>query len=300
MKALLVTNPNAGRRWRGPRSDGVAQRLRQLGIPVREVLAGGPGEAAAVVDQVLRNASPDEMRVVAAGGDGTVNALLPALMGTPFPVGILPAGTLNALAGELGIPRALGEAIAVAVGGRPRRIDLGLANGRPFAQMAGVGFDGAVVRSVVPSTNKNMLSIPALARGLRLLASYTPTRIRLATESALVTANAWLVLVANAGHYTYRLRVVPRAVVDDGWLDVWMLAASPGSLVLGQAMRLMRGQSGGSPVLRHLRVRRLRIESDPPVFVHVDGDPAGRTPVDISIIPAAITVMAPAQRARRG
>jgi len=260
------------------------------------VLAGGPGEAAAVVDQVLCDESPDEMRVVAAGGDGTVNALLPALMGTPFPVGILPGGTLNALAGELGIPRALGEAIAVAVGGRPRRIDLGLANGRPFAQMAGVGFDGAVVRSVVPSRNKNMLSISALARGLRLLATYAPTKICLTSERETFETNAWFVLVANAGHYTYRLRIVPRAVVDDGWLDVWMLASSPRTLVFDHAMRLLRGRSGGCPGLYHLRVRRLRIESDPPVFVHVDGDPAGRTPVDIGIMPAAITVMVPAGR----
>jgi len=300
MKTLLVTNANAGRRGRSPRAGCVAQRLRQLGIPVREVQAGGPGEAAGVVDRLLRDESPEETRVLAVGGDGTVNALLPALMGTPFPVGILPAGTLNALAGELGIPRALGEAIAIAVGGRRRRLDLGLANGRPFAQMAGVGFDGAVVRWVVPPANKNMLSIPAVARGLRLLATYAPTKIRLTSESARLEANAWLVLVANAGHYTHRLRIVPNAAIDDGRLDVWMLTARSRGLVLDQAARLLRRGSWGCPSLYHLRVQRLRIESDPPAFFHVDGDPGGRTPVDISIVPAALTVMAPAGRQAPG
>jgi diacylglycerol kinase family enzyme len=190
-------------------------------------------------------------------------------MGTPFSVGIVPSGTLNALAGEMGIPRALDEAVAVAVGGRPRRIDLGLANGRPFAQMAGVGFDGAVVSSVVPSVSKNMLGISALTRGLRLLATYAPTKVSLTTESALVEAEAWLVLVANARHYTYGLRVAARAVVDDGWLDVWLFASGPGTLVAGQVVGLLRGRPGRCRGVCHVRARRLRIESDPPVLVHV-------------------------------
>lgn len=297
MRVLLVANPNAGSRRRRPALGQIARLLQEAGVRVREAPAAGPGQPAAAVRQALQDESPHEMRVVAAGGDGTLNALLPALMGTPFPLAVLPSGTLNALAGELGIPRDLDEAIAVAMTGRPRRIDLGLMNGRPFAQMAGVGFDGAVVHSVVPSANKRMLGLSALARGLRLLATYAPTTVRIATESALIETEAWLVLVANAGHYTYTLRVAPGAAVDDGWLDVWVFRSSPTTMVLGQVMGLLSGQPHHCRGVLWLKTRRLHIDSDPPALVHVDGDAAGHTPVDIGVVPKAISVIAPVGRA---
>ncbi len=299
MKAFVVTNPNAGSHRRSPRLAYIRRRLREARFRVRQVCASSRSEVQLMLREALRDESPDDTRVITVGGDGTINAVLPALAGTEFPLGIVPSGTLNALAGELGIPRALPEAVTVSLGDLAHRIDLGLANGRPFAQMAGAGFDGAVVHTVLPPANKNMLGYSALSRGVRLLTRYASTRFRVTTEAAAVEAEAWLVLVANARHYTYHLRVAPQAVADDGWLDVWLFRSGPAVQVTRQVCGLLRGRPGACRGVDRLRARRVLIESEPPVFVHVDGDQAGQTPVDVSVMPAALGVMIPGAEAVR-
>jgi len=298
-KAIVVSNPNSGARRRRPGPAAITRRLEEAGFGVRHLRASSSSDVQGALREALRDESPDETRVIAVGGDGTINAVLPALAGTEFPLCIVPSGTLNALAGELGIPRGLREAMTVALEGQAHRIDLGLANGRPFAQMAGAGFDGAVVHTVVPPANKNMLGCSALSRGARLLTSYTATRCRVTTETTAVEGDAWLALVANARHYTYHLRVAPQAAADDGWLDVWLFESVPAAQVARQVYGLLRGRPSACPGVRHLRARQARLESDPPVFVHVDGDQAGQTPVDISVAPAALTVMIPSAEAAR-
>lgn len=299
MKALVVANPAAGSRRRRPRLAAIVRCLQEAGVHVQRVAASSTEKVQARLREALAGESPDDTRVIAVGGDGTINAVLPALAGTGFALGIVPSGTLNALAGELGIPRGLPEAVTVSLGGLAHPIDLGLANGRPFAQMAGAGFDGAVVHTVLPAANKDMLGYSALSRGVRLLTRYPATRFRVTTEAGAVEGEAWLVLVANARHYTYHLRVAPQAVVDDGWLDVWLFRSGPAVQVARQVCGVLRGRPGACRGVDRLRARRVLIESEPPVFVQVDGDQAGRTPVDISIMPAALKVMIPGAKAGR-
>jgi len=292
MRVLLVANPRAGR-VNPARLAHIARLLQSARVEVGAVPASGPGIAAASLRHALQGLSPADTRVIAVGGDGTIHAILPALVGTAFPLAIVPAGTLNALAGELHIPQGIESAIRVAVGGEPRRIDVGVVNGRPFVQMAGVGFDGAAVHTVVPTENKNMLSPLVLARGLRLLSTYRPSRFRITTESSTLSAKAWLILVANASRYTYRLCASPGADIADGWLDLWVFAARSARQTVGQVLALLRGTHGGYPGVHHLRARSAQIASHPPVWLHLDGDAGGRTPAAVSVLPRALTVIVP-------
>jgi YegS/Rv2252/BmrU family lipid kinase len=231
---------------------------------------------------------------VVAGGDGTINSVLPAVMGTEHPLAILPVGSVNVLARELGIPRGLDAAAAVAARGRPRRIDLGLANDRPFALMAGIGFDAAVVHTVAPDVKNAVGSFAYVARGLKLLAGQSPSRFRIATEDGSLETEAWLAVVANASRYTYRWRLAPAARIDDGWLDLCLFQGGSTARTVGQFVAALAGRHSGYPGVSHLRARRLRFECDPPVCVQVDGDPAGETPVEIGMVPGALSVLVPA------
>jgi YegS/Rv2252/BmrU family lipid kinase len=296
MKALLVANPNAGR-LNGARLAAVSRLLRGMGVEVSELAGDSKEDSLAALRLALSQASLEETRVIALGGDGTVNGMLPALIGTPFPLGIVPAGTLNALAGELRIPRALEAAVAVAVNGRRRRIDVGVANGRAFAQMAGIGFDGAVVRSVVPASNKKMFSPAVLARGLRLAATYHSSRFVIKAGCETIEARAWLALVANASRYTYGICAAPGARLDDGWLDLWLFESLSPRRTLGQVLALLTGQHSGSPGILRIRAQHMGIEADPPAWVHVDGDAGGRTPMEFQVRPSSLTVMVPASPA---
>lgn len=291
MRALVVANPHAGG---GGRVEGerILRRLRAAGVEGVLVAAAERESAAEALRSLLVSEDPEETRVIAAGGDGTINALLPALAGTAFPLAILPMGTLNALAGELGLPRRAEAALEVAVTGVPRQIDLGLANGRMFSQMAGIGFDGAVCHQVVPMKNKRMLSVGAIARGLRLAASYRPMWLRVSTEAGTVEAETWVALVANASRYAYWLRMAPGARVDDGWLDVWLLEGRSLMETIRQVGALLRGRQG-YPGVVHVRAREVAFESERPAYLHVDGDPAGTTPARMEVRRRALRVIVP-------
>jgi YegS/Rv2252/BmrU family lipid kinase len=294
VKALLVVNPRAGRVRGEAGVARVERRLVRAGLEVQRLEPAAPEETAAALGSALRRESPRHARVVVAGGDGSINSVLPAVMGTEFPLAILPVGSVNVLARELGIPRGLQAAAAVAASGQPLRIDLGLANGRPFALMAGIGFDAAVVHTVAPDVKNVVGSFAYVARGLKLLAGQTSSRFRIATEEGSLEAEAWLAVVANASRYTYRWRLAPAARIDDGWLDLCLFQGSSAAQAAGQVVAALAGRHAGYPGVSHLRARRLRFECDPPVCVQVDGDPAGETPVEIDMAPGALSVLVPA------
>jgi YegS/Rv2252/BmrU family lipid kinase len=293
MKALLVANPHSGGLRRSAEVTHIEERLHEAGFDVHPILSGRPSDVAVALGDALRAASPENARVVVVGGDGTIRATLPAVMGTDFPLAVVPTGTFNALAGELQIPLDLNAAIEVAVRGRVRRIDLGLANGRPFSQMVGLGFDGAVVHHVLPAANKNLLSPSSLVRGAKLLASYAPSTMRVIADGIRVEVRAWAALVANASRYTYRLRLAPGAAVDDGLLDVWLFEGSTVRQAVGQIVALVRRRHDGCPGIHRLRVRSACFESLPPAWLHLDGDPAGLTPVAITVAAGALRVVVP-------
>jgi len=291
VKALLVVNPRAGR-LRGPAS--AAQIKRQLdgaGLEVSQVEAAALSDVAPALAQALQHTSPEETRVIVAGGDGTINAVLPALIGTTFPLAILPVGSVNVLARELGIPLSLDDALPVAAAGRLHRIDLGTANGRPFGLMAGIGFDAAVVNSVTSDLKNLAGSFAYIARGIGLLARYPLSRFRVTVPQGALEADAWLAVAANARHYTYSWRLVPNAEIDDGYLDLCLFSTQSAAQTTGQIIAALVGRHTSYPGVLHLRAQQLRLQCDPPVAVQLDGDPAGQTPVDLRVAAKALTVV---------
>ena len=291
MNALLLTNPNAGR-LRGPAGIARIERaLTQAGLSVERVHARDAASVSAALHAALAGRDPTETRVVVAGGDGSIRAALPAVMGTPFPLAILPVGTVNVLARELGLPRSLSAAAQVAASGHVRAIDLGLANGRPFALMAGLGFDAAVVHSVAPQLKNLVGAFAYVARGLALLARYRPSHFRIIADGETIEAEAWLAVVTNVPRYSHRWRLSPAAEMDDGWLDLCLFQSSSPREMAGQVVAVLQDRHADHPQVRHLRARRFRFDCEPPVCVQLDGDPEGMTPLEIEVAEGALSVI---------
>ena len=293
MIALLLANPNAGR-VRG--SAGLARLERALaeaGLSVERVHARDAASVPAALRAALVGRDPAETRVVVAGGDGSIRATLPVLMGAGFPLAILPVGSVNVLARELGLPRSLTDAARVAATGCMRAIDLGLANGTPFALMAGLGFDAAVVHTVAPQLKNLVGSVAYVTRGLSVLAAYRPSRFRIAADEETFETEAWLAVVANAPRYTYRWRLSPDAALDDGWLDLCLFQSTSPLEMAGQVVAVLRGRHADHPRVRHLRACHFRFACDPPVCAQLDGDPEGMTPVEVHVAPRALRVVVP-------
>ncbi len=289
MRILLILNPKAGN-IPAARVALVELAAMLSGHALEMALPASAAEAEAAARAAV---AAGFARVLVGGGDGTVNSVLPALAGSDTALGILPVGTVNVLAREFRIPLTLESALKVALQGTPRRVDLGQANGKPFALMAGLGFDARVVADVMPELKTLIGPFAYVTAGLQALAVHKSSQFRLTMDALTVTVPAWLMIVGNAAYYTYELSLSPDARMDDGLLDVCIFGEQTALDRVTQLMATAVGLHAQHPNVTLFRASTLRIAAQPDVHVQLDGDPAGSTPLDISVLPKALTVMTP-------
>ncbi len=228
--------------------------------------------------------------VVACGGDGTVRACLDALADTGTALAVVPLGTGNLLAANLGLPSGLDAAGRVGAG-EPRRIDLGRVNGEAFAVMAGTGFDAMMIRDASSESKSRFGSLAYVWSGARNLRSaLVPTVIDVDGDRWL-TARTSLVLVGNFGTITAGIEVFPDAEPDDGLLDVAVVSAATWREWLTVAWSLLRRRPAPDRLVRRTRGRRINVEQEVPRVYELDGeDRAPTTRLDISVQPRALAI----------
>jgi YegS/Rv2252/BmrU family lipid kinase len=235
----------------------------------------------------------------AAGGDGTVRACGQALAGTQVPLAILPMGTANLAARALGVPARLAAALATGFGSSERRIDLAVADGMTFAAMAGIGLDAAVV-SATPQVLKAGLGWLAYAGAgvMRLPGRGDGFTVRL-DEGEPFTIRARSVVAGNAGLLPGGFLLLPAARLDDGLLDVGILAPTglPGWIRV--AHRVVTASHHDDQQLTRLRARRIEITADRELPREVDGEIiAPGHSLTVSLVSRALTVRVPAGAGR--
>ena len=306
MNALLVVNPAAGQ--------GKPQAALALIQAVLEPVLGRVfiTQTAADAERAAREAAGQGFdAVLVAGGDGTVNEVINGLMtvpnvSSPLPLGIMPLGTQNVLASELGLPASddLNAVAALLRAGKTRRLDLGLAETRYFVLMAGFGFDAVVVREVLGPV-KDLIGPAAYAFAtLGALAKYQSTAITLTLDGEEIRSEAFLVVVANAASYAYRqIKLAPFAEPDDGWLDICVFERPKMDPRLhraidrvgfaSQMVSVLARRHLRDPSVRYYRARTIALSSDPPISGQLDGETFGETPVTIRIVPHALSVFVP-------
>jgi YegS/Rv2252/BmrU family lipid kinase len=213
--------------------------------------------------------------VLASGGDGTITACVGGVAGSGVPLGVLPCGTGNLLARNLGLPLSLDEALAVALTGADRRLDVGAANGRPFVVMAGIGFDAEMLEGADERLKARVGWVAYALSGLRHLRE-RPVRMVLRADGG-PPQRRWAsgVIVGNVGSLQGNIRLLPDAMPDDGVLDVAVLAASgwTGWLRLAADV-LLRRRTGR---VAQLTCRELIVDASRARPWEVDGEVAGTT-----------------------
>jgi len=210
--------------------------------------------------------------VVICGGDGTVMACLDALSGSGLPVAVLPLGSGNLLARNLGIPLGIDESLDVAVNGDDRRIDLGRVGDQPFAVMAGMGFDAAMMADTTERM-KRVAGWPAyVASALRHLRDPV-IRVQLTIDDdPAVSRSARTVLVGNVGQLEGGLELLPAASADDGLLDVVIVAPRTLRDWVRVAYRIVRRPHTHDKHIERFQGQVISIEADRVVPRQVDGE----------------------------
>jgi YegS/Rv2252/BmrU family lipid kinase len=294
-RARIIANPVSGS-MRG--ADGLSELretaiwLTEHGLPTEVTATTRVGHAVELAREAV--AAGREM-VIAAGGDGTLNDVIQGLAGSTTAVGVLPMGTVNVWAREIGIPLGATEAREVLLRGVRRQVDLGRAGVRYFLMMAGVGFDAEVVKRVERNWLKRvglkMLDYIATAGSLGL--TQQPAKLTLRVAGQRRKMSALMVVIGNTRLYGGAMQFTRRAVADDGLLDVVVIGGGGWARRAGVVLRAFLRRPSLGPDARYDRVRSVRLESTPPLPVQVDGDIIGSLPMTFTIAPGALWVIVP-------
>jgi diacylglycerol kinase (ATP) len=290
MKLVIIANPTSGG---GRAYKSIRSHIQQWSDPdwnIEILTTRGPDHAGLLAQELLQD-PPDLLGI--CGGDGTVNEIVSRVPHPPFPVALLPAGTANVIARELGIPLNPVRALQIALKRTVRNVDLGdLGHGmRRFLFVAGIGFDAFVVKSVNPGLKKNLGIAAYAAAVLSCLRSYPFPEFEVIVGGRNYAATSCL--ACNARSYGGGLLFCPEADMSDGFLDILVLE---GRRRLGLARFLLNawiGKAESGAWIHRLKERTLRIEGGPDVPVQTDGELTGRLPLDINLSPSSFPLVVP-------
>jgi len=294
VNTLAIMNPVAGRVDPAALRRTVEVRLGEAGI---ECTFHETREGEHAGDVVRRRLVEGFETVVAIGGDGTVSAALDGLHGTGIPLGIIPVGTGNFVAQELGIPQSVQGATELLTGPVvPVKVDAMRIAGRIYVLNVGVGVSAAVVGDT-PRTGKRRFGFLAyVGTAIVKVLTARPRRLSVVVDGHAYAYRAVEVMVSNCGVLTKRLYpYAPDIRADDGRLDVCVMSTQAlfdyprylWAMLFGRRPRL----SAEFLQAEHT----ITIQSSVPRPVQADGDIIGTTPVEIEVLPGALTVLAPPQ-----
>ena len=231
--------------------------------------------------------------VIAWGGDGTVNEVGSSVAFRDATLGVVPSGSGNGLARELDLPFDPSRALEIALSGRERRIDAGEIDGRLFFNVAGIGLDARVAhRFAVADRRRGLMRYAAVT--IQELFTYTPDHHTVTTDGLTVHTRALLIAIANARQYGNGAIIAPEARVDDGRLNVVVIAARSAVTSLLQLPRLFPGGVARRPGVTSCSALDSTVTCERPMRSHVDGEPfTGGSSIAARARPRALRVATP-------
>jgi diacylglycerol kinase family enzyme len=289
---FLIANPGAGLVG-APLVGEVVRMLERNGASVTHAVAGDMASARQAAQSAASEAYD---AVIAAGGDGTIRQVATALMGTDMPLGIIPVGTGNVLAHEIGLSGRCGDVAKMLLDGPTAAVACARANGHPFLLMVGAGFDarvlGALDHALKSRVGKLAYAGPVLGALVRPVDAVT------VTVDGKPHAASWAV-IANARHYGGRFVMASRAGILQRGLEAILFKARNRAVLAGQLMSLVAGRLEPRSLRRGdvemIACSHVSIASHEPVPTQIDGDVLGVTPLDIEAGSESVHLILPAR-----
>ena len=295
-RITIIVNPAAGRgsarQWIGElevRLSLAIQSTHRI-ISWQIIETSGPGDATELAREAVRGGANI---VAAAGGDGTIGEIVNGLVGTDVALGVIPMGTGNDFARSLGIGTDVDKAIYNLLEGIPIAIDVGKTQGRFFVNVSGCGLDAVVAQRVNTGFRWLRGSSAYLAALLQSLLPYRAATIRLTLDNEIIETKALLCSVANARYYGGGMRIAPDAMLTDGLFDICLIEEVGKIEFLRTFRKVFKGRHITHPAVRMLRSKYVKVESDRPLPVLVDGEIVGTTPAEFEMLAGGLNIIGP-------
>ncbi|MEP7072055.1 MAG: diacylglycerol kinase family protein [Verrucomicrobiota bacterium] len=280
---LIILNPAA----RGERACHFRERVEALAGDSVIQPTTRVGEAEGIARAAAREGYH---KIVAAGGDGTIHEVVNGLAGTEAALGVLPMGTMNVFAAELGLPAGnLERCWDIIRAGWVRSVDLPRVNGRRFVQLAGVGLDAQAVKETSQALKRSFGPLSYIISAAQI-ASRPPPRLMIESDDAVAT-EASFVLVGNGRRYGGPFPFFKRAHIDDGLLDVVLFKRLGYFDIIHYLQEVIFSHSISGSEVEYLQTRRLQVTSEDEVPVEADGELIGCCPVEFEVQERGLRVL---------
>lgn len=299
MYAHIIYNPTAGPRDVHRDLKRIRHCLARYDWSVEAWVTQGPNDAARLA-RAAADAGCDA--VLVAGGDGTVREVVGGLVGSETALGVLPIGTGNVWAKQLGLPaytlrhpdRLRDTAVTLAQS-PVHIVDVGRVDDCHFLCWAGVGLDAQVTARMEPRQRhtKRLGVLAYVITTLMVARGFTGVRTRVRLDGRMVRGRTLLVMVSNIQLYAGFLRIAREALLDDGLLDVFVFKGLGFPWVLRHMANILSQHYLDNPKVVYRQACHIEVHTDPPMAVQADGDPIGMTPVTIEVVPRALRVLVP-------
>lgn len=287
--ACLIFNPVAGQGDSEHDLDVIRSSLSSIDLDVvltsKEVTA----------DQLAHDALQRGVEaVIVSGGDGTVSQVAGAMIGSKTPLGVISRGTANAFAKALGIPDTIEAACGMIVAGHTQVVDAATCNGKPMVLLTGVGLEAKAVEQADRKAKDRLGPLAYILAGFKEVLALNRFQAELTTETQTIELEAAAITVANAAAATSVLAQGPdRILPNDGLLDITIVAPETPVGAIAASYELFR-TAGERPIERedvgYLRAKRVKLTTEPPQKVVIDGEMMGTTPIEVECIPQALTI----------
>ncbi len=286
-KIAFIINPISGAKDKCQLPDIINSIAAGKGIKVDIRYTERPNHAAEVTRELIANGYT---RIVAVGGDGTINEIARELIGKDAEMAIIPQGSGNGLARHLRIPLSPQKAVEVALSNASQLIDTASINGTAFFCTAGVGFDALIGNRFAEAKSRGFSTYATITT--KEFFSYSPQKYTITVDGVAYTRSAFLITVANASQYGNNAYIAPQADLQDGILDVVVVAKVP--LIAGPlfAAKMFLKKIESSQFVETFKGKSITIEREKEDYIHFDGEP-GRMgkKMDISILPLSLKVV---------
>ncbi|MBD2104403.1 diacylglycerol kinase family protein [Leptolyngbya sp. FACHB-261] len=295
MDTLLIVNPTSGPNDQASLLRDIIKALQDQNIRAEVSLTTPDSDGQALAAEA---AQAGTKLVIAAGGDGTIEAVARGLIHTSTALGIIPLGTRNNIAASLSIPNNLEQAARILVEGESCQIDVGKANDHYFLEVVGIGLEAVLFPcgdEVKEAVKKNRLALlRSVLSGLKIFSEFRSHRLVLRLNGRrLLRLRTLQVNICNSPRYGMEFALAPNAKMDDGKLDVIYLDNASKWEHLQHFFTAMRGQPLSREQLRTYQAARIEVRSYHPLKVHADGDCIGNTPLTVEVVPKALRVRVP-------
>jgi diacylglycerol kinase (ATP) len=288
-RIVFIVNPQSGTRMQARIRESLDQYLNHRKFVYSIWYTEYPGHATQLAEKAVK----EGFEIVAAvGGDGSINEVASGLLHSDVALGIVPAGSGNGLAMHLGYGRKIEEAIKKLNSADVRLMDCGMLNGRPFVNMAGIGFDGLVSNLMRGQTKRGL--IPYFIKSVKAGLEYTSKPCVLKINGLEIKENCFAVTVANGPMFGYNVSIAPDARMDDGLFSVVILKDAPRWQYFAAMHSALTGRIFRENFVDHYSTDKLIIESGGENFIHFDGEGIKHTgDLVFTMIPQSLKVLVP-------